>query len=76
MARPADFLRRLHTNLIPQIDRANGAFIPTSRNQCINDTNRKSDHKNLLPLGNKFLSPVFSIEFCVDLEHPNACFIR
>jgi hypothetical protein len=33
MGLPADFLRQRRTDLILQIDRANGAFIPAARNK-------------------------------------------
>jgi len=37
---------------------------------------QKPNHKNLLPIGNKFLSAVFLVEPYIDLVHRNAFFTR
>jgi len=76
MALAADLLRQRRTDPILQIDRTNGAFIPTARKQNAYEVSQKPDHKNLVSFGNKFLSVVFLLVSYIDLAHRNAFFIR
>jgi len=51
-------------------------LFPPRENKMRYEASHNSDRKNLLPIGNKFLSVVFLFESYIDLAHRNAFFIR